>query len=238
MNLRNPEELQAVAGEYVLGLLSSEEAREVEKLMRENSELDAAVHTWQDMLLPAASIAEPITPSPELWRSIVRDLGFKPEPTTASRTPKGPTFWDSLNFWRFVSAVGFAAAILLAFIAFLRPGSELVPVYTAVLQSPEDKSAGWLVEGSREGSVTLTPLVKTSVQPNKSLQFWTKPEGAEGPTSLGLVQANERIEIPANKLPGLSPNQLFEITLEPEKGSPYNKPSGPILYVGRAVKLM
>jgi anti-sigma-K factor RskA len=44
MNLRNPEELQAVAGEYVLGLLSSEEAREVERLMRENSELNSAVH--------------------------------------------------------------------------------------------------------------------------------------------------------------------------------------------------
>jgi anti-sigma-K factor RskA len=70
------------------------------------------------------------------------------------------------------------------------------------------------------------------------LQFWTKPEGAAGPTSLGLVKPNERVEIPPEKLPGLSPNQLFEITLEPEYGSPIGKPTGPILYVGRAVKMM
>ena len=238
MNLRNPEELQAVAGEYVLGLLSSEEAREVETLMRENSALNSAVHMWQDGLLPAASISEPISPSPQLWSRIARDLGVKSVHSPAAPVAKSATFWDSLSFWRFVSAAGFAAALVLGFIAFLGPGPELVPVYTAVLQSLEDKSAGWLVEGTRTGSVTLTPLVKTSVQPDKSLQFWTKPEGAAGPTSLGLVQANERIEIPADKLPGLSPNQLFEITLEPEKGSPYNKPSGPILYVGRALKLM
>ncbi|MGH8773230.1 MAG: RNA polymerase subunit sigma-70, partial [Burkholderiales bacterium] len=55
---------------------------------------------------------------------------------------------------------------------------------------------------------------------------------------LGLVKPNERVEIPAGKLPGLSPNQLFEITLEPEYGSPIGKPTGPILFVGRSVKVI
>ncbi|MGH8773471.1 MAG: anti-sigma factor, partial [Burkholderiales bacterium] len=235
MNLRSPEELQAVAGEYVLGLLTSEEASEVERLMRENSALNTAVHMWQDRLLPMASIARPVAPSPELWQRIARDLApGLAAPPNAARAEKRSRFWENLNFWRFASVVGFAAAIVLAFVAFLRPPPEVIPIYTAVLQSPEDKSAGWLVEGTRAGSVTLTPLIKTSVQPNKSLQFWTKPEGAAGPTSLGLVKPNERVEIPAGKLPGLSPNQLFEITLEPEYGSPIGKPTGPILFVGRS----
>ena len=30
---------------------------------------------------------------------------------------------------------------------------------------------------------------------------------------------------------------LFEITLEPEGGSPYDRPSGPILYIGRTIRL-
>ncbi|TNF12092.1 MAG: anti-sigma factor, partial [Pseudomonadales bacterium] len=29
--------------------------------------------------------------------------------------------------------------------------------------------------------------------------------------------------------------QLFELTLEPAGGSPYNRPSGPVQYIGRAV---
>ena len=35
----------------------------------------------------------------------------------------------------------------------------------------------------------------------------------------------------------LGANQLFEITLEPYNGSPTGKPTGPILYIGRSVKL-
>jgi anti-sigma-K factor RskA len=239
MNPRNAEELQALAGEYVIGVLSPDEAREVERLMRENPALDAAVHEWQDRLLPMASIPEPIAPSPALWQRIARDLpsGRSTSPTSPAREAR-PRLWDSVKFWRLAALAGFAAALLLAFLALLRPIAEPIPMYTAVLQSPHDRSAGWLVEGTRDGMVTLTPLVKTPVQPEKALQFWTKPDGAAGPSSLGLVKPDERIQVPADKLPGLAANQLFEITLEPAGGSPYNKPSGPILYVGRTVKLM
>ena len=43
---------------------------------------------------------------------------------------------------------------------------------------------------------------------------------------------------PLDKLPPLQPNQLFEITLEPYNGSPLNRPTGPILFIGRAVKII
>ncbi|WP_348754168.1 anti-sigma factor, partial [uncultured Aquincola sp.] len=64
-----------------------------------------------------------------------------------------------------------------------------------------------------------------------------KPEGAAGPTSLGLVAAGQTVEIPATRLPGVGARQLFEITLEPEGGSTIGRPTGPILFVGRSVRL-
>jgi anti-sigma-K factor RskA len=94
-----------------------------------------------------ASLVQPIVPSPGLWERIARNLAA-PGPARATRAEKRTGFWDSLNFWRFASATGFAAAILLAFVAFLRPAPEVIPIYTAVLQSPADKTAGWLVEGT------------------------------------------------------------------------------------------
>jgi anti-sigma-K factor RskA len=36
----------------------------------------------------------------------------------------------------------------------------------------------------------------------------------------------------------LEPNQLFELTLEPKTGSPIGKPTGPIQFIGRAVKML
>jgi anti-sigma-K factor RskA len=42
----------------------------------------------------------------------------------------------------------------------------------------------------------------------------------------------------ALKLVPLQANQLFEITLEPKNGSPIGRPTGPILYIGRAVRML
>jgi len=55
--------------------------------------------------------------------------------------------------------------------------------------------------------------------------------------SLGLVSPGKNATYTLDNLPPMQPNQLFEITLEPEAGSPIDRPTGPILYIGRAVKL-
>jgi anti-sigma-K factor RskA len=36
----------------------------------------------------------------------------------------------------------------------------------------------------------------------------------------------------------VQPDQLFELTLEPRSGSPTGRPTGPVRYIGRAVKVM
>ena len=58
------------------------------------------------------------------------------------------------------------------------------------------------------------------------------------PVSHGLVKPGQSLQIPLDKLPPLQPNQLFEITLEPYNGSPLDRPTGPILFIGRAVKII
>jgi anti-sigma-K factor RskA len=40
-----------------------------------------------------------------------------------------------------------------------------------------------------------------------------------------------------SRLPALGPQQLFEITLEPDGGSPIDRPTGPILFVGSTVAI-
>ena len=71
--------------------------------------------------------------------------------------------------------------------------------------------------------------------PQKALQFWTKAKDASAPTSLGLVPPDRVTEIDVASLPVLEREQLFELTLEPETGSPIGRPTGPILYLGRTV---
>ena len=150
-----------------------------------------------------------------------------------------PSLSRSLPFWRFTTGLGFAASAVLAVIAFVPPKPEPALIaYTVVLQAPTDKRVGWLVQADAENRVHLTPLARTEVAADKALQFWTKAENAKTPTSLGLVPPDRGVIIPAERLPGLEARQLFEITLEPLAGSSIGRPTGPVLYVGRAVKSM
>lgn len=49
---------------------------------------------------------------------------------------------------------------------------------------------------------------------------------------MGLVDQARTVRLDLGKLPLPGENQLFEITLEPETGSPTGKPTGPILMKG------
>ena len=66
--------LHELAGEYVLGTLSAARRREVEARLADDLQLQAAVHAWEDRLLPLTGLVEPVAPSPRLWARIERSL--------------------------------------------------------------------------------------------------------------------------------------------------------------------
>ena len=228
--------LHDLAGEYVLGTLASSARRAVDEAMPHNAALRAEVEGWQQRLLPLASLAAPVAPGPGLWQRIEASLAPAPGRMAAARPAASlGQWWDSLNLWRGLAAGGLAAAAIMAVI--LTPGLSPAPAQKlmVVLAAPQSMKPGWVIE-SRDGrSLRLIPLGDVAVPQQKSLQFWTKADGWKGPVSLGLVKPGQPLEVSLDKLPPMQPNQLFEITLEPEKGSPIDRPTGPILFIGRAV---
>lgn len=229
MNFLDPDEITALAGEYVLGVLAPVEKDAFERELKRNRELAAAVAFWQDRLLEVIPPPAPVDPAADLWMRIERDLPAKP----VDRKETG--LWNSLAFWRIGGMAGLAASALLALLLLTASPEPGKLQYLAVLQAPES-GANWLVEIDST-KVRLRPLSPVIVASGKAVQFWTKPEGAAGPTSLGLVATDRRTEILLTSLPGVGPNQLFEVTLEPQNGSPNNRPTGPILALGKAVRL-
>lgn len=108
-----------------------------------------------------------------------------------------------------------------------------------VLVAPQSQTPGWVVQASAgQREVQLVPIASMQVPADRALGFWTKADGWAGPVSLGLIKPGEPARIPLDKLPPLEANQLFELTLEPPNGSPTGKPTGPIQFIGRAVKVM
>lgn len=244
MSLDDPHERSATAGEYVLGTLDAAERAEFERALRGDDALQAEVYAWQDRLLGLAGRVVPAEPATSLWPSI--EAGLRPGAAASADamaravpTAANDPAWRRLRRWQWTSGLAIAASLVLATLLVLRaPAPADAPRYLAVLQAPGSNTTGWVVEATAGGQLRLVPVGTTeAVPPGKALQFWTKAEGAAGPTSLGLVRAGQVTELPVATLPTLEARQLFELTLEPETGSPIGRPTGPILFVGRSVRL-
>lgn len=228
----DPLERAATAAEYVVGTLSPVERDEVEQALPRDAALQQDVYFWQDKLLAMTRMLAPVEPSPAVWSRIELSLNQ----AKAGRSAPAQPWWEGLAFWRFGAAF---ASVLAVVLALQLTGTVEAPVpgtrYLAVLQSPDKQDAGWIVEAAVGGKLRLIPLGTTTVAPQKALQFWTKTKDASAPTSLGLVPPDRVTEIDVASLPALEREQLFELTLEPETGSPIGRPTGPILYLGRTV---
>lgn len=234
MNLRDAEDRSVAAGEYVLGTLADADRQAFEQALGGDARLRAEVAYWQDRLLALTREAAPATPPRNLWSRIEHRLA----PAAAAPV----RVWQRLGWWRGLSAAALASCAVLSGLLVLRAQAPLpADRYVAVLQAPGGGGNGWFVEvDTRTSTLRLVPVAGSrgvEVPAGRTLQFWTKAPDAAGPSSLGLVPAGAVTELPAQRLPALVPEQLFEITLEPAGGSPLGRPTGPVLFLGRAVRL-
>jgi anti-sigma-K factor RskA len=73
------EEMIVLAGKYVTGLLSKQDAADTERRMETDPAFRSIVAQWQDRLADLNDLTEPIEPSSNLWERIVRQLKNPPE---------------------------------------------------------------------------------------------------------------------------------------------------------------
>ncbi len=218
-----------LAAHYVLGLLEPDAQQAAEKRMAQDRGFARAVYDWQDRLLPLGQRVAPHEVSAGVLARLLERIG--------GRKPVAPAWWRRAGLWQAVTAFSLVLAVALALRGPLAPESASAPRYLAVLNSPGNEAV-WVVEVAAGEVLTLKPVGTMPAIPTaKSLQFWTKPKGADKPTSLGLVQAGQALEVPRAKLPAVEAEQLFEVTLEPEYGSPTGRPTGPVLAIGRMIAL-
>ncbi|MDA8444398.1 anti-sigma factor [Paracidovorax valerianellae] len=248
----NPEDLHWLAGEYVLGTLPAAARRQVEQRLAAEPALQRAVAEWEARLLPLTGLAEPIAPPEQLWARIdaslqaadghrAQDWAQRTAPATPRPAMAAPlrNWWNHLGLWRGLAGSGFAMAAVLAAVLVTRVAPQAAaPQFMVVLVAPQDKAPGWVVQASSPQSIQLIPLGVAEVPADRALEFWTKADSWSGPVSLGLVKPGQPLRLALERLPPLQPNQLFELTLEPPSGSPVGKPTGPIQYIGRAVKVL
>lgn len=232
------EHLDELAGEYVLGTLPGDQREAVQRRLASEPPLRAAVDAWEQRLHALTDLVEAQTPSPNLWRRIERNLDPQPQRNHQATNAAPSRWWNLLALWRGLAAAGLAASLILGSLLLTRTVPVGSPTYLVVLVAPQSQAPGWVVQASNPREIQLIPLGVAQVPADKALEFWTKGDDWQGPVSLGLVKPGQTLHVPLDKLPPLEANQLFELTLEQSSGSPIGKPTGPVQFIGRAVKVI
>jgi anti-sigma-K factor RskA len=243
---------RAMAADYVMGLLEDDDMAAAERRIATDGTFARAVDAWRSRLADLDATAEPIAPGPALWSRIAGTIA--PEAGHARprlRSDDGTaTLWNSLRFWRGIGLAGTVAATLFAVIAMgawttsrqlrgdLVALAQRKPVYVAVLVNDATREAGAIINAFANGRAELIPLKPISVPAGRTLQVWTLWDRAVGPKSVGLTSQSRTLQLNLETLPDTIANQLFEITLEPEGGSPIGKPTGPVLFKGNAARTL
>lgn len=223
----DPEELNLLAGEYVLGVLDPEATREVEAALASHARLRSAVTFWEDHFAGLSALAAPADPPSGTWAIIAARIGPKMESAS-------PRLWNSLPAWRWsTAAAGVIAASLALYIAIGTPAPVPAPTFVAVLHAPQQDQAAWVATAGRNG-LLIHAVTRGAVPSDHAFELWAIAPGATKPEALGVIPSDGRLALGA--LPAAIRNgATLAISIEPVGGSPTGQPTGPVVFAGTLV---
>lgn len=235
-------EKEALAAEFALGLLDADQAARCEALLGSDPDFAARVEAWQRHMIEIDMTVSPEPPTEALWRGIEARIASPAAVRAPAHAPAQvgtrqgwfASLWGHLPAWRAMGLAAGAASLALAIA--LTVQTRIItrtPVLVAVMMSDQNRPLA-LVNAFRDGRAELVPLQALNAPEGKSLQVWTLWDRSRGPVSVGLLEAMRNTDLRVAGLPATSPDQLFEVTLEPAGGSPTGRPTGPILMKGNA----
>lgn len=244
-----------LAAEYVLGLLQPDARRQAQARLERDPGFAAEVAGWETHFAPWLDAIPPVEVPPELWARIRATLWQHELPTRAADAvavaPARIPLWQSLSFWRGLSAAGAAiamASLALVFVNMRPPPATPAPSPVVVAPTTvapmvvslrnDDGSTAYTATLDPAGStLTLVP-VHLSGDLSLSPELWLIPAGGQ-PQSLGMVDRGKAmmVTIPITLRSAAGADSLFAISLEPAGSSAHQTPTGPVVAKGSGIRL-
>lgn len=247
-------ELDALAGEFVLGSLSERERRDADLRLTTDPAFARLVADWRRRLAPLDDSVPPVAPPADLFARIEDQIAGQskdqikaasaPVLAAASIAPASDLLLRRLNRWRAAALAAAATSTALA--------ASLAALLLAPLPEAEPVAAGqkYLAVVNRDGAqpaIVVSVDIETGIvslrdlgaeQPaDRSLEVWyLAGDGSRPPLSLGVLADSADItHLPVRDADYGRTDAAIAITLEPKGGSPNGDPTGPVVYSGKLI---
>lgn len=227
MKYDNPELIDKLASEYVLGTMHGRSRERFQRLMRERTDVQQAVWRWERELNSVASSMPPVNPSERVWRDISQRLQL------GQAEPRQVKSW-----WRAWGLVSTFTSLVLAALLIVTPITR-EPTHFAQF-ADDDAAPLWVISADLvSGRLSAKAVNVQAAQLDQVFELWMLPDGGQ-PRSLGLLpvgSARSDHDIPAALGALLARTSGLAISIEPPGGSPTGVPTGPVVYQARMVTM-
>jgi anti-sigma-K factor RskA len=223
-----------IAAEYVLGVLGTEERREVERRLAQEPALASEVAFWEQRLGGIADAIAPVVPPPSTWSRIETAI------TSDARPQANSSLWQSIAFWRgFGIGAAALAAASIATLAYIGLVPAARPAQMATLAGGGGQPNFVAAVTATGNNLVVVPASLLTNDP-RAMELWLiLPGPNQRPHSLGLIQPGQpiRLTIPPDLAGPLTPDAALAVSLEPPGGSPTGQPTGPVIASGKLTSL-
>jgi anti-sigma-K factor RskA len=222
------------AAEYVVGVLDSEERREVEARIARDDVFARRVGDWERYFAPWLASVPPAEPPAHVWLRIRSQLGW-------GATPPQRTLWNNTAFWRGMAGLATAAGI--AAIAVMATRLQPPPQPTAseeqaarpvTVLARDNGATGWIARiDPTRSKVLMVPVPTAADATGQAHELWIIP--ADGtPRSLGFLSNDKAhtIDVPPTLQAFVAAGATLAVTLEEQAGIPHRAPNGPVVAKG------
>ncbi|NOU05014.1 MAG: hypothetical protein HOO99_02410 [Hyphomicrobiaceae bacterium] len=230
--MTTPDDIDDLAGEYVLGTLDAAERAQVAARRLRETALDAAIRDWERRLSPLNETTAAVAPPGDLLQRIERQIDA--EKISGATVVNIADLQRRVRTWRRLAVAASAIAASLVVAVGVREGMyrDQTQTYVAVFAKDDVLPAFYFTIDLKSRELTIRP-VGAERQPGKTYQMWIASDQlGPGPQSLGLV--DDTLAPTRKSLTNFDPNLLqtatFGVSLEPAGGSPTGKPTSPALH--------
>lgn len=234
MRYDNPELVEILSAEYVLGTLKGAARRRFEQLVAQKPSWLLSIQWWEKHLHVLADTLPAQQPHARVWANIQSQLFNK-----AASSQPAASAWSGL--FKFLSTA--IVASVATFLILQSPKEAVTEQYEAVaMLSSKTAESGWhlslkqsQVGEARINAYSLASLVQ---KPSNAYELWLLPENSGKPISLGLLpqRGDKTLVVPAAVLAQFK-NSNLAVSIEPVGGSPTGQPTGDVVYQGQLINI-